>query len=100
MSSIYGEKNIVRKKRNLWIYKNTRIHLDDVYGLGGFLEIETVVKNIDIKQARKEHSEIISLLNLLEYKKIDKSYGDLIPVIPVRKDISVDNTMMKCPLFS
>ncbi|EKD94373.1 MAG: hypothetical protein ACD_26C00088G0002, partial [uncultured bacterium] len=33
---IFGEKVIVKKKRHLWIYKNTRIHLDEVKNLGKF----------------------------------------------------------------
>ncbi len=33
----------VEKTRELWIYKNTRIHFDKVVGLGDFIELETVV---------------------------------------------------------
>lgn len=34
---------VVRKKRDLYLYKGVRIHLDDVDGLGQFIEFEAVV---------------------------------------------------------
>jgi predicted adenylyl cyclase CyaB len=46
---LLGEKAIIKKVRDLWIYKHTRIHLDKVEKLGNFLELETVVKNISLK---------------------------------------------------
>jgi predicted adenylyl cyclase CyaB len=73
-----GEKVRVEKKRFLWLYKNTRIHLDKVKKLGKFLELETVVKKITSKQAKNEHEEVIKLLNLSKYKKMSVSYSDLI----------------------
>lgn len=33
-----GIKIVVEKERNLWMYENTRIHLDIVQGLGCFSE--------------------------------------------------------------
>jgi predicted adenylyl cyclase CyaB len=33
----------VEKRRELWIYDNVRVHLDEVAGLGSFLELEAVV---------------------------------------------------------
>lgn len=78
LSSTLGKRNIVEKDRELWIYKNTRIHLDNVGHLGMFLELETVVKNEDLEQFRKEHEEIINLLHLSKYKKCRRSYGELV----------------------
>ncbi|MEK7568297.1 MAG: class IV adenylate cyclase [Patescibacteria group bacterium] len=69
-------KNIIKKTRDLWIYKNTRIHLDKVSGLGRFLELETVIKK-NIKAAEVEHGEIIKNLKLSKYKKYGKSYSDM-----------------------
>ena len=73
----YGEKVVVKKKRELWIYKNTRIHLDTVTGLGKFLELETVVRE-GMNNARKEYEEVYGILKLGGYKKYKKSYSDLI----------------------
>ncbi len=74
----FGEETTVKKQRILWIYRNTRIHLDKVYGLGKFLELETVVKKINLKQAKKEYNEVAKQLNLSKYKKYNKSYSDLL----------------------
>lgn len=74
----FGEQIIVEKKRELWIYDHTRIHIDKVLGLGNFLELETVIKNINIKKAEKEFGKVINLLNLKKDKKYSKSYSDLL----------------------
>lgn len=73
-----GVKVIVEKERKLWIYKNTRIHLDKVDKLGNFLELETVINKINIKTAEQEHVRLIKLLNITNYKKIKESYSDLL----------------------
>ncbi len=39
-----GIRGIVYKKRILYKYEQTRIHLDDVRGLGKFIELEVVLK--------------------------------------------------------
>lgn len=72
-----GEKIIKKKERNLWLYKNTRIHIDKVKNLGNYLELETVVKK-GISIAKKEHQEIINLIGISNAKKIDVSYSDLL----------------------
>lgn len=37
-----GEGGVVVKRRHLFLWRNVRIHLDDVEGLGSFLELEAV----------------------------------------------------------
>lgn len=72
-----GLKVIVKKERNLWIHKNTRIHIDKVNKLGNFLELETVINEANLKTANQEHSQLIELLEIAKHKKIKKSYSDL-----------------------
>lgn len=43
----YGIRLDVKKKRQLFIYKNCRIHIDSVDGLGDFLEFEVLLNNSD-----------------------------------------------------
>lgn len=74
----FGEQIIVEKNREVWIYKHTRIHIDEVFRLGNFLELETVIKNINTKKAEKEFKEVVKLLDLRKYKKHSKSYSDLL----------------------
>lgn len=75
----FGKKKIVEKERSLYLYKNTRIHLDKVKYLGDFLELETVVKDEQkYNEYLKEHHEVIEKFNLNKYEKIAYSYSDLI----------------------
>lgn len=68
---------IVKKERELYLYKNTRIHLDYVQGLGYFLELETrVVKGL--KDAEKNFNFLLDLLDLRSKKEIRASYKDLL----------------------
>lgn len=78
LKAALGEKVIVRKKRELWLYEHTRIHLDIVNKLGKFLELETVVENINLRQAKKEHDDVIKFLGLGQFEKYNKSYSDLL----------------------
>lgn len=78
LTKTFGKLVTVEKRRSLWMYKNTRIHLDKVKHLGTFLELETVVKRDNIKKAKKEYTEMMKLLSLSRYKKERKSYSDLL----------------------
>ena len=40
----YGIRGVVRKTRYLYIVDQTRVHLDDVEGLGQFMELEVVMR--------------------------------------------------------
>ena len=68
---------IVKKKRELFLYKNTRIHLDYVQGLGYFLELETRVTN-GLKDAEKRFNYLFDLLELKSKNEIRASYKDLL----------------------
>jgi len=74
---LFDVEVIVNKKRELFYYDDTRIHLDKVNNLGNFLELETLVINGKV-DAQKRFAKIISLLKLDESKQIRKSYRDLL----------------------
>ena len=76
-SKLFDVEVIVNKKRELFYYDDTRIHLDKVNILGNFLELETLVINGKV-DAKKRFQKIISLLKLDESKQIRKSYRDLL----------------------
>lgn len=42
LTSLLGVQRVVRKRREVLIWRNVRIHLDRVDGLGSFLELEAV----------------------------------------------------------
>lgn len=76
---VFGIKVIVEKQRDLYIYKNTRIHLDVVTNLSEFVELETVIKEINKEEEYlAEHEEIKRRLMLSMYPTIPGSYSDLL----------------------
>ena len=79
LSKSNGIRGIVNKERILYKYGQTRIHLDDVEGLGNFIELEVVLKE---KQSAQDGEAIANdLLNKFDIKTtdlIDVAYIDLI----------------------
>ncbi|ACS81302.1 class IV adenylate cyclase [Maridesulfovibrio salexigens] len=79
LKTIFGTRGIVEKKRTLFFYGKTRIHLDEVQKLGSFLEFEVVLGD---KDSPSEGIEIANeLMQRLEIERKDliaESYIDLI----------------------
>jgi adenylate cyclase class IV len=44
LSAAQGIRTVVAKRRELYLYHNVRIHLDEVESLGSFLEFEAVLE--------------------------------------------------------
>jgi|WetSurMetagenome_2_1015567.scaffolds.fasta_scaffold114318_2 adenylate cyclase class IV len=72
-----SQKVVVDKRRLLFLYKNARIHIDNVHGLGAFIEFEVLVKY------GKSQAQLLMKL-LSEHFKIKRlatiaaSYSDLL----------------------
>jgi predicted adenylyl cyclase CyaB len=64
LARVLPVEGVVRKERTLWIYEHTRIHLDQVDGLGDFIELETVVDDIPLSEAREEADRLVHVLAL------------------------------------
>jgi adenylate cyclase class IV len=43
LGAALGVRGVVEKERRLYLFRGVRIHLDDVAGLGAFLEVEAVL---------------------------------------------------------
>jgi len=67
----------VKKVRELYLYNNTRIHLDKVDKLGYFLELETRVVN-GLRDAERRFKYLVDLLQLKRYNEIRDSYRNLL----------------------
>lgn len=72
-----GVRGVVEKTRSLWEWRHTRIHLDRVLGLGNFLELEAVAREIDLAEARAEAEEAIERLGLDREEFLDRPYLEL-----------------------
>lgn len=77
LNDILEEEAVVEKRRLLYLYDNTRIHIDTVKELGAFLELETLVIS-GKKDAAERFEKIIRLLLLNKKNEIRKSYRDII----------------------
>lgn len=77
LTDALGVKTIVKKQRSIWIYKNTRIHLDNVTDLGEFVELETVFQGQSDTDATKEHEHVKDILKLNSAEPIAVSYSEL-----------------------
>jgi len=73
---VYG---VVRKKRQLYQADHTRIHLDDVEGLGLFLELEVVLQpDQTMEDGVRIAAEFMQRLEIDEQDLIQGAYVDLL----------------------
>lgn len=74
-----GIRGTVRKKRTLFIIGPTRIHMDEVEGLGKFIEIEVVLNDhLDEKAGRVIAQDLMLKLVISQDDLIAKAYIDLL----------------------
>ncbi len=80
LSGSLGVKVVVEKKRLLLMLRNARIHLDEVVGLGRFLEFE-VVSTEETEAGRKADAALLERLKgyagPFVVREINQSYSDL-----------------------
>jgi adenylate cyclase, class 2 len=73
-----GIKTVVRKRRQLWRLDNIRIHLDEVEGLGSFIEFEVeVLPGCDVSGCRAQAEGLLGRLGISESDLLAGSYSDL-----------------------
>lgn len=74
-----GIKCVVNKKREIYYIKNVKILLDEVEGLGTFIEIEASSKNKnDEDKLRKQVKSYMKKFGVKEEDLVDKSYSDML----------------------
>jgi predicted adenylyl cyclase CyaB len=80
LACAYGIRAMVRKRRLVYISGRTRIHLDEVEGLGHFLELEVVLSE-DEPAATGVHEAraLMERLGIAEAQLIPGAYVDLAP---------------------
>jgi predicted adenylyl cyclase CyaB len=79
LSRTYGVRGVVRKERWLYWIGNTRIHLDQVEGLGSFLEFEVVLADgQSIQEGQEIAADLMDRLDIADSDLIDAAYIDLL----------------------
>ena len=78
LTQAYGVRGVISKVRYLYMVGQTRIHLDDVLGLGRFMELEVILRpdqTDEQGQAIAEH--LMQRLGILQADLIEGAYIDM-----------------------
>jgi predicted adenylyl cyclase CyaB len=81
LAAALGTRGVVRKRREIYFWHNVRIHLDEVIGLGTFLELEAVLAPEDdenLAQERLDH--LCEKLGIAENDLLGQSNADLLRI--------------------
>lgn len=79
LSKAYGVRQVVKKVRHLYMSGRTRLHFDEVEGLGHFIELEVVLGDGDsMDEGQQEATLLMSALNIKDDDLIDVAYADLL----------------------
>jgi predicted adenylyl cyclase CyaB len=75
-----GVLAVVDKRREIYFIENVKFHLDDVFGLGSFIEIEAIDLDsvLGEKKLFKQCNYYINLFGLTKEDMITSSYSDLL----------------------
>jgi predicted adenylyl cyclase CyaB len=78
LTAALGVRGEVRKRREIYLWHNVRIHLDEVAGLGRFIELEAVLSDSE-GEAGSQHrlDELCSALAITPSETLGPSYVDL-----------------------
>jgi len=72
-------RGVVQKTRLLLLTDRTRIHLDEVKGLGSFMELEVVLKDGDDPQeGEQEAADLMKKLGIMPEDLVSGAYIDLL----------------------
>lgn len=75
----YGIRGIVRKTRYLYLVGQTRVHLDDVEGLGPFMELEVVLQEGQRdSEGQAIAKDLMERLGVARSDLLDGAYMDLL----------------------
>ena len=79
LHQMHGIQTIIEKKREIYLYENVRIHLDQVKNLGNFLEFEAVMdeRNNDKNVETQKVNFLLEKLQIDEKDLISVSYENL-----------------------
>ncbi len=79
LAAALGERGRVIKTRRLYLIGRTRVHLDQVEGLGGFLELEVVLDHAETAtEGEAEAARLMQALGISKADLVAEAYMDLI----------------------
>lgn len=81
LSHALGVKVVVAKKRKIFFLDNMKVHLDEVPGLGFFVEIEAsnlTNPQLPVDTLQKQCEQLMQQFNVKEEDLIENSYSDML----------------------
>jgi cytidine deaminase len=79
LEAAYGTLVTVEKRRRLLLWEGVRLHLDEVEGLGSFLELEAVAEpGSDMTLEREKVERLRAELGIEDEALVAQSYSDLV----------------------
>jgi len=87
LDATLGVRAVVDKRREIYLVDNVRIHLDDVAGLGTFLEFEAVLgpaadgRIVDDDEGHRRLAELRTCFGLRDVDLLRGSYGEMLAAI-------------------
>lgn len=79
LSRAMGVRAVVRKRRTLYMVGRTRVHLDEVEGLGSFVEVEVVLEPGEpAAEGVRTAREIMEALGIRREDLVEGGYIDLL----------------------
>src|SRR5262249_50856778 len=79
LSAALGVRGTVSKRREIYLYQNVRIHLDEVARLGSFVEFEAVLADdANLPVAHALLNQLTDLLGISAADYLAPSYADLL----------------------
>ena len=79
LAAALGVRGVVRKKRWVYLVGQTRIHFDDVEGLGWFIELEVVLEpGQSVERGREIAEGIMAEIAIRDEDLVDCAYVDLL----------------------
>ncbi len=79
LTAALGVRGVVRKKRTLYLVGQTRLHLDEVEGLGEFVELEVVMHpEQSDAEGQAIARDLMSRLGVREEDLLEGAYMDLL----------------------
>jgi predicted adenylyl cyclase CyaB len=79
LSMSLGVRGVVKKTRTLYWSGQTRVHIDEVEGLGSFMELEVVLEpHQTTKEGTQIANDIMKALNIKESVLVEVAYIDLL----------------------
>lgn len=80
LATALGIKVTIDKQREIYFIDNVKFHLDNVEGLGSFIEIEAIEKDGNIGEAalREQCEHYLELFSISKQDLIKNSYSDML----------------------